>query len=111
MALQLFCSDEMAGDWKDGGCHNIGWLFEVGLKLCTVLFPGKPSLMKAPALPGMQAATAASFHPSVVLPMEDVPAMNLSWNELMAPGFKPDGNEIVKLLTVLLLGKWKLVSL
>jgi hypothetical protein len=111
MALQLFCSDETAGDWNDGGCQNIGWLFELGLKLWTVLLPGKPSLMKAPALPGMQAAIAARFHPSVVLPMEEVPAMNLTWKELMVLGFTAGGNEIVKLLIVLLLGKWKLVSL
>ena len=111
MALQLFCIDEMAGDWKDGGCQNMGWLFELGLKLCTVLLPGNPSLMKAPALPGMQAAIAAGFHPSVVLPMEEVPAMNLSWKEVMVLGFTLDGNEMVKLLIVLLLGKWKLVSL
>jgi len=54
----------------------MGTLSEFGLKFFKVLAGGKPSLTKPPALPGMQAATALRCQLSVVLPAEEVPAMN-----------------------------------
>ena len=105
----------MAGDWKVGGCHSIGWLLEDGLKFLMVPFGGNPALMNPPLLPGRQAATPSRVQASVVFPMEDVPAMNSSWKLLTEFGETPIGKAIVKLFSVALppepLGKWKLVSL
>jgi hypothetical protein len=66
--LQFFGSEDVAGDWNDGGCQSIGWLSEEGLKSLMVLLGGNPSRIKPPLLPGRHAATPFSVHPSVVLP-------------------------------------------